>query len=282
MATGAPVPGAKVTVTQGGATLGSELTGPEGQYVLTFKVPLRPQSQTVTLLVERTDYVGKSVEVVVTPSGAAEKTSYRFELLPAAVAECYHPRDHTIIVGYFRPPASASGDADFASRIRDNVHLTLLPVLQELAAFKDQPSLQPEARDCAQARPKREADYPGFAKALGADAFLTGYVAPAGRLFKVEMWVADRFDLLIPPSRATSANMDLDDPDATRLSVPSRTAILSALAVGYEKTGKTAECVQVAEAAQRILKTMPPEIAATRKRCQAALGHQGLLRGATP
>jgi len=281
LATGAPIPGAKIVASQAGATLASQVTGAEGKYLLTFRVGARAESQVVTLQVERADYLPQAADVVVLPSGAALRPSYQFELLSASLADCYQPRDHLVIVGYFRPPASSAADAQFAARIRDNVHGTLLPALQQLDAFKNQPALQPVARECSNARPREETHYSGYAKALGADAFLTGYVAPSGQLFKVEMWVADRYELRVPPLRATSANMNLDDPDATRLNAASGTAILHALAVGYEKAGQLAECVQVADAAKKVLRTVPAEIAATRARCQSALAHQGLLRGAS-
>ena len=74
-----------------------------------------------------------------------------------------------------------------------------------------------------------------FAKALRADAFLTGYIAPLTRpsdtKVKVEMIIADRFGLL-GPTKATSPDVNLGDPAGARLASEAYAAILTALIAG--------------------------------------------------
>jgi hypothetical protein len=96
------------------------------------------------------------------------------------------------------------------------------------------------------------------------------------------MVIADRYGLLVPPARASSPDVDLDDPAAARLSGAAHVAILTALIAGYEKAGQTAECVEVSNAAERLVGTLPPTLAQARERCAQNLPNRALLRGNSP
>src|SRR6202008_349061 len=85
--TGAALRGAEVTLHQGGADLGSTVTGADGQFRLPFEIANQPQASNLKLVVKRESFVPLSQDVVVA-SGRANKTSFEFQLVPESVAEC--------------------------------------------------------------------------------------------------------------------------------------------------------------------------------------------------
>jgi hypothetical protein len=220
-------------------------------------------------------YVPASKMVVVS-SGRPDSSAYQFALLPKQLAQCQRNKDHAVVVGYFRPPAAAPQDTDLASRIADALNYELLTRIQQLNLS---PDLQPFVLACKEALPQASSDHTTLARALRADAFLSGYVAPSGALFKVEMTVADRFDLLVPPVRTSSRDVNLDDPAAARLDRSAHQAILRALIAGYAKAGQHTACVEVSVAAERILGALPDDIAEARRHCQSGLPNRALLGG---
>lgn len=276
--TGGTLAGAEVSICRGNEVLNRDSTDADGRFRLPFNVGVRPEAQNLKLFIRRNGYAEASKDVVVV-SGRADSPSYRFDLLPSAIVGCRRNRDHAVVVGYFRPPVSTSGELDLASRVADALSYDLLTRIQQQHL---KPGVQPIVLVCGQARPQATTDYPNFAKALRADAFVSGYVSPSGTKYKVDMCVADRFDLLVPPPRVSSRDVNLDDPAATRLAPEVHKAILTALIAGYRETKKYAECVDVTVAAERILGSLPPQIEEARRECQAALRNRGLLPGGQP
>lgn len=276
--TGNAVDGADVTIRRGGEELGSTRSDPEGRFRLSISVGVGPQAQNLKLFIKRDGFVEATGDVVVV-SGRPDSPSYRFHLLPTAISACRRNRDHAVVVGYFRPPTSASGDMDLASRIADALNYDLLTRIQQVRLA---PDAQPFVLACGQVRAQTYADYPNFAKALRADAFVSGYVVRSGERFKVEMCIADRFDLLVPPPQVSSRDVNLDDPAAARLGKEAHTAVLTAIVAGYREARKYAECVEVTVAAERILGALPPAIADERRKCQAALPNRKLTPGGPP
>jgi hypothetical protein len=272
-----PVPGATVAIRRGNTRLGYGATDTHGSFRFPIDVGVTPVPQQLVLAVEHDGYAGTS-KIIAISGGRTDSPEYDFEVLPKALAACLRNRDHALVVGYFRPPV-AGGPSDLAPRIADALSYGLLTRLQQLRLA---PEEQPFVLVCSQAQPQASSDSGALAKALHADAFLFGYVAPADGRFKVEMTVADRFDLLVPPTRASSPDVDLDDPAAARLDPRVHEAILTALIAGYARADRHAECVEVTVAAERILGSLPPVIADARRRCQDALRNRGLLREGTP
>jgi hypothetical protein len=215
-------------------------------------------------------------------SGTPDRDEYAFELLPTLLADCRRDRNHLVVVGYFRPP-SESSDLKLAARITDTLSYKLLTLIQRAGIEQD---LLPEVVDCGEAQPRADADYPGIAKALKADAFLAGYVTPPASTsspkVKVEMRIADRFGVLKPPARATSPDVDLDDPAVAQLSPDAHVAILTALVTGYEQAGNAAECVEASNAAEQVIDVLPQKLAEARERCLQSLPNRALLRGNSP
>lgn len=276
--TGAALGGAEVTLHQGGTDLGSTVTGADGQFRLPFQIASQPQASNLKLVVKRDGFLPLSQDVVVA-SGHASKTSFEFQLVPEAVAECIRNTGHMVVVGYFRPAPGSTGDPDIAARVAEALERDLLPRMQQ----KPGPHTLPNIIACGTAKPRATADYTKFAKVLHADAFLTGSVNKAALdKVKVDMAVVDQLGLLLQPLRSSSKDVNLEDAEASRLDVAAHKDILIALVGGYEKAGKFDECVDFTSAAARILGTLPTELADARQRCRARLPNQRLLAGGAP
>lgn len=282
VSTGTAVSGAQVEIAKGAARLGSAVSGSDGRFRITINVPNTPAAQNLKLTVRHDGHAVAAKDVVIV-SGGADSASYPFELLPTALSDCRRDRDHVVVVGYFRPPANQTGDPELAARVKDTLDYELLTRIQQVGIA---PDLQPMILDCGKVQPKAVTDYPGVAKALRADAFVGGYVtapaSPSNSKVKVEMVIADRYGLLVPPARASNPDVDLNDPAAARLSPDAHVAILTGLIAGYEKGGKSAECVEASNAAERVVGTLPQKLAEARERCLQSLPNRALLRGTSP
>jgi hypothetical protein len=280
--TATPIAGAALQIENGGVLLGSTRTDGDGNFRLPFEIETRPTPQNLKLAINHENYVETAEDVIVT-SSRTDRPSYRVVLLPQAVANCRRPRGHTVVVGYFRPPANATAQMDLTSRIRDTLDYDVLARIQKLHVGLEQ---QPVFLACEQIKPQALADYTSLAKVLTADAFLSGYVAPAGlpgsNKVKVEMSIGDRFGLMVPPTHASSPNIDLDDPATARLQAAAQAAIFTALIAGYEKSGQPAECIKAANAAEQAIGILPPPLVEARKRCERATPNSGLTKGGAP
>jgi len=280
--TTAPIAGAELRVENAGVLLGTTRSDDHGNFRLALEIPIRPAPQNLKLAVNHDSYAETADDVIVT-SGQTDQGSYRIVLLPAAVANCRRLDGHTVVVGYFRPPAAAPIELELASRIRDTLDYDVGARMQKMQIGV---ALQPVFVACEQIKPQALADYTSLAKLLMADAFMSGYVAPAGtpgsQKVKVEMSVADRFGLMVPPAHASTAIVDLDDPRTARLQSAAEGAIFTALIAGYEKSGQAKECVEAANAAELAIGALPAALIDARKRCQRALPNSGLVRGGAP
>ena len=278
MPTESPVAGARVSIRRGQSLLGQTVSDASGIFRLPFTVATSAPSQTFTLSVEHQDYTSAAVSVVVT-SGRADRAGYPISLFPRSLSPCRRSHDHAVVVGHFRPPVSGPTlYSDLAAQVADTLRYGLLTEIQQQHLPQ---TSQPLIIACNEARPRAPEDAPGYAKALGADAFLSGFVSPAGARFKVEMTVGNRYDTTGPPVRSSSRDVDLNDPAGARLDSRAYEAVLGALVAGYEK-GNPAECVEVIAAAERILQPLPTALSEARIRCQQRLPNRGLLRDGSP
>jgi hypothetical protein len=273
LATEAPIAGAKVTVRKDGTPIGDTLSDAEGRFQCSFNVGVAPEAQNLTLVAERTGYLAISRSAVVA-SGKLDSQSYRFELLPTPLASCRRNRSHAVIVGYFRPPISADAKLELSGRIAEALNGSLLLPLQKRHMRVES---QPFIIECPDAHPSASRDGTSYAKALGADIFLFGSAAPAGTKFRIEMSVADRFGVLVPPVRTSTRLIDLDYPIAARFDRDTYIAIFTGLLTGYLKSQKFADCVETGIVAQELLGDRPAAIKEAYGECYRSMRHQGLL-----
>ena len=280
--TASPVSGVSLRLANGGVLLASTTSDSNGTFRLLIDIANRPVAQNLKLTVHGENYADTANDVIVT-SGHTDQSSYRVVLMPKAVAECRRLRDHTVVVGYFRPPVGAPGQLELAARIKDTLDYDVLARFQKV---KIALPAQPVFLACEKIVPQSQTDYPSLAQVLKADAFLSGYVSPGGiagsSKVKVEMTIGNRFRLQDPPVRASTPNVDLDDPATVRLQAAAQTAIFAALIAGYEQTHQVTECVLAANAAEQAIGSLPADLADARKRCQRATPNIGLARGGSP
>lgn len=275
---GAAVAGAEIKVLDGAKTLGQSTSDATGQFRVVFDLDGPAGVRNLKLDVRLGGYTAASADVVVA-SGRTDQDSYRISLIAADVSACHRNGAHVVVVGYFRPPAGMTGDLQLADRIKDSLDYDVLARFQKL---KIGPQAQPIFLACEKIKPEALVDYGNYAKILSADAFLSGYVAPAGaagmQKVKVDVLIGDRFGLLVPPAHATTLNVDLDDPATARLQENAQAAIFTALIISYERAAQPSECVEAANAAEQAIGKLPAPLAEARKRCANALPNAGLVR----
>jgi len=276
------VTGASLEVRRGDDLLGTGTSDADGRFSLAVDAGAAPEARVLTLLARHPDFAEASQNVVVS-AGAADRPFYRLELLPRSLVRCRLQQAHGVVVGYFRSPTTEEQFRDLSSRIADALTYSLLTRLQEVHVPSD---FQPLFLECTEAKPRSITLAGAYARALGADAFVSGDVNPDDGRFRVSAYVGDRFELFVPPRRTVNPGVNLDDPGAAQLDPLTHGAILVAIASGYERAGRYAECVDVTVAAGRLVEDTASPVARAlldkRADCQAQLANRGLLRGTQP
>ncbi|MGB0135550.1 carboxypeptidase regulatory-like domain-containing protein [Dokdonella sp.] len=272
-ATEEPVRGAEVRVMSGAELQASALTDETGRFQLQFPANAGPGSQSLELSASLEGFRSASRPVVVN-QGMPSELSYALSLIPEGVASCIQKSGPAVIVGHFRS-APGRPDPDLSARIADTFRYDLLTQIQKanFVATK-QPGIFP----CGTAKPMTPERYGRYARLLGADAYVGGFVtSPDPIKVKVQITVADGYGVMVAPLTATSSDVDLDDPTLARLAPEANAAVLTALAIGYKLSDKPQECVDLIAASERMLGSLPATLATLREECKAALPNRGLL-----
>ena len=273
-ATGTSLPGAVVEVRRDGAVLETAKSDGEGRFVLEFRAR---RSAPVELAVQHDDYDpwSESLALAAVSSQPIERT---VGLLSSGLRNCRMKEGSGVVVGHILPPVDspATAGAGLAERIAQVLDGNLQPRVQALD-FPDNAVL-PEVIACDEASPRSVNLGGRYARALGADAFLSGNLVRTSAGFDVHTLVSDRFALLVPPVRALKRDVELDDLAAAELDAETLGAILTAIARGYEERLRYTECVEVTVEAERLLGRSTDPLRATRERCQQASGLLDLRR----
>ncbi len=262
------VGGADIKITRGGSTLGEAVTRQNGQFTVSFDIGSSMDVKNVTLLIEHEDFEKQSLFLTIT-AGRPDKTVYEVVLLPKALSGCQMQGEHGGVVGYF-------GSEELAYNITFALTYSLLTRIQALNLAAD---FQPMFVACNEARPRSPLHWGNFAKALGADVFLSGNVEEKTdeKRYDVNIYVSDRFGLFIPPLHTLNRSVNLKEADAAKLAPETHAAILLAVASGFEQEGAYAKCVEMTVAAEQLLQGPTSEIQKSRQRCQAQLANIGLV-----
>ena len=267
LTTDAPVAGATVGIRCGAQTVVDGVTDQAGRFDLAYTACREP----ATFAVRHAEYTEQSRPVPADPKEAT------VALLPKALGGCVLTSGQGVVVGHFRPPVSgAEGGGELAGRIADALTYDVLTVVQTLNL---PPTLQPRFVACDEARPRSVDFAAGYARALGADAFLLGSVEPANGTYNVRAFVGDAFQLFRPPMPSVTAGVALDDPAVARMAPDMHGAILTAIARGYAERRMFRECVDVAVAAERLMVRRTPALEQTLARCQDGTGLAALRGG---
>jgi hypothetical protein len=274
-ATGTSLPGAVVEARRDGAVLGATESDGEGRFNLDFRA--RRSAGPVELAVQHDDYESWSQSFDL-PAVSSEPVERNVGLLATGLRNCRMQEGSGVVVGHILPPVDspATDGAGLAQRIAQVLDGTLVPRVQALA-FPEKAVL-PDVIACDEASPRSVNLGGRYARALGADAFLSGNVERTSTGFDVHTLVSDRFALLVPPVRALKRDVKLDDLGAAELDDETVGAILTAIARGYEERRRFIECVEVTVEAERLLGRPTDPLRKTRERCQNALGLPDLRR----
>lgn len=271
--TGLPIAGAQVSLRSGADKLDLASSDGEGRFALDFDAPADAGRQSLQLIARVDGYDGASLDVDV-DKGMPTQKNYPIQVLADGLAFCKQRSKPAVVVGHFRP-APGRPDPNLSERIADTLRYDLMQQIQKAQFEVDQ---QPGIFPCAAAAPKVLENYGDYAKVLGADAYVGGYVtSPDPVKVKVELAVADGYDVLPEPLSASSADVDLDDPRLARLAPEANAAILTALVIGYKLSKKPQECVDLVNASERLLTGLPPALQQLREECQKALPNRELL-----
>ena len=272
--TGTPIPDAVVTVKYLDQELGKGTTDGEGHYRVPFGVPPPTSNQgPVSISLSLSDGLHKdrivSLQVV---NGHAVQPTNDVALLIPAIASCPSKSKHSVIVGHFLPPV----DHDYlelSEHVATAMDYSLNMELQKVHLDK---SLQPDFEPCNEAKLKNAKLGKKFARAVKADAFVSGNVS-SGPPYTVTTEVTDAFELFDRPESTISQNVDIDEPTTATLKPETHAAVLGSVAAGLATNEDCENSLAVVSVAKRIVKDIPNYLLELQQGCQAKLPNNGLL-----
>lgn len=272
--TGHPVTGASVVVRRSGDEVGSGATEADGVFQVFAEVPNVSTPQSLALAVARQGYADARLNVVII-NGRPDQLSYRIPMLRSELADCDTSWTHTVVVGNVRPPASTGAVVLLSERVGEVLQYDLSTELQKTHLPA---SRQPVIVACPRIQPRTLTEHGGWVEALKTEALVVGAAEPVGAQFRVDLQVTTRHAPPGLPLLTSTPPMNLDRPASADLGRSALAPIMTALLRAYRDAGQFAECVEFANAAERILGENP-DVAAMRGECQARLPNAGLLAG---
>jgi len=275
--TGTPIAAALVTVKYLDQEVGRGTTDSEGRYQVALGA-LPPTSNqgpaSISLLVSDGLHKDRIVSLQVVNGRPLEPT-YDVALLIPAIASCSSVSKHSVIVGHFLPPVDHAY-LELSEHLAKVLDYTLNVQLQEVHLDK---SLQPDFEPCNEAKLKIAKLGKNFARAVRADAFVSGAVG-SGPPYTVTTEVSDAFELFDRPESTTSQNVDIDHPTKAILELETHAAVLGSVAAGLA-VKDCENSLAVISVAERIVKDIPKYLLDLQRRCQDQLPNNGLL-GSNP
>jgi hypothetical protein len=276
-----PIAGAVVKLRAAEAVLATTQTDSEGKYTIVFEPSSSLDIETLIVSAVH-DQFAEQYKNIETTVPEPTVVSCSFSLVPKELTACKKRKEHCVIVGHFTPPLSATYSeqyAAFSARIATALTYDLLTRLQQ---FHFNAVLQPEFIQCDEAKPRVPGEGKNLARALGANAFISGDVQAAGQGYDVRTYLSDPYDIFRPPFSSTNPSVDLDDPGAAQLSAETHAAILTVIAAAYEQEGNFAAGVEATYVAEGILGDVTPKLQEIRNRCKSQLPHCRFLLGGSP
>jgi hypothetical protein len=274
---GAPIEDAVVTLKYLDQEVGKVTTDSEGHYRVTLSAPPSTSNQgpvSMSLTVSDGSHKDRIVPFQVVNGHAVEPT-YDVGLLIPAIASCPSASKHSVIVGHFLPP----GDHEYLE-LSEHVAKVLDSSLNvELQKVHLDESLQPDFEPCNQAKLQIARLGKNFARAVKADAFVSGAVA-SGAPYTVTTEVSDAFELFDRPETVASQNVDIDNPTVAVVRPETHAAVLGSLAAGLA-TKDCQNSLAVVSVAEHIVKDIPEYLSVLQHKCQDHLPNIGLL-GSNP
>ena len=266
--------GAQVVVRHGNAELGQVTTDVGGRYTLPLTTTGLPSPVDLVANVEHAGYAAAAT-VFQIADGSITANAVNLALVPTEISACRSDHRHAVIVGYFRSSANRALD-DLPGRVADLLYFNLTTRLQSVHLEQD---LQPVFEACEYAKPRSVAHGDRYARALAADAFVSGDVVEQPSSYSVSTYVSDAHALFGRPAVSQSEDVDLNRPAYGVMSGDTHAAVLAAIAAGLAKADNCLAAVKVIQAAEAMTQSDLAYLAALRQKCQEALPHAGLLGG---
>jgi hypothetical protein len=275
--TGQPVGGAEVQIEYSGQALGSGTTDIDGIYSASFAIP-QSAPQPVNM-----------IATVRSPGYETNKTSFQvqdenkrdFQLSPLGVSACLLREgspvmtERLVIVGHFLSPIGKKDVSDLSVRVVRSLEFALNTRLQTVWLPE---KLQPHFVPCDEVDPKTSRLGAPYARALRADAFISGDVADAPPKFTLNTYVSDAYDLWNVPVTAINKDVDLNNPSESSMAGETHAAVLAAIAAGFSKRNDCISAIAVLSVAEQLVDKIPSYVTKLRKDCEARLPNSGLAR----
>lgn len=271
-----PVGGAEIGIEYAGQAIGSGSSDIDGHYSVPFALPgSAPPLATAIVSAKSGAYELNKLNFQVnagTPVGATQDIA----LYPLGVAACRSNAGHLVVVGHFLPPLG-SDFTDLPDRVAQSLDFALNTKLQTVSLSAE---LQPSFEPCPAAKPKTAKLGANYAKALQADAFVSGNIAAEGPAqFSVSTYVSDAHNLFGAPKVATSKSVDLNNPSGANIAADIHVAVLASIAAGLAQKDDCVGAITVLSVAELLLDPAPPYLVTLREQCEARLPNIGLLGG---
>jgi hypothetical protein len=276
-----PIGGAAVVIRYGGQTIGTGTTDINGQYIAPFAMPAGAPALTALTAVASKDDVyeayGPSFQV---DGGRPVGNVHNIALFPKGVTDCRSQSRHSVIVGYFAAPAERDV-RELSRRIAESLRYELNTSLQKVKVTLE---LLPSFEPCDAAKPRTPQLGASFAKALKADAFLSGNIAVADSpsSYTVNMYVSDAYGFFRDPMRASNRSINLDNPSGTSVSAETHAAMVVSIAAGLKSNNDCVTAISVLSVAEQLVRdagaTVQPGFSKLRADCEALVPQAGLRR----
>ncbi|MGO6950361.1 carboxypeptidase-like regulatory domain-containing protein [Rhizobium johnstonii] len=272
-----PISGAQVSAELSGQTLGRGFSGSDGRFSVSISPPTNALSS-VTAIISVPDYDEVSVPIQFQNGAALQNPT-----IPMAlhwIGACKAGFDHSVVVGYFLPPAATGAQTDLTERVARSMSFALAIKLQQIYLA---PDLQPSFEPCPAAKPRTPQLGASVAKALFADAFVGGDVAHLDSAsFKVSTYVSDAYGRLGPFVVAVNRSVDLDSPSGATMADETHVAVLAAVAAGLINKQDCATAMKVLNVAEQMTTPAPDYLVRMKDYCVAQLPNRRLLSGGPP
>jgi hypothetical protein len=273
---GLPIPGVEVRIEYSGHILGIGTTDLDGRYATWFKLPSDSSSQlNIAFSVNDQTHTPQTKPLEVQRSNT-ETSVADAALLSPALAICRSKSDRIVVVGHFLSPI----DRPVYTQVPEHLAKVFEYAINSRLQTRHLPrSVQPAVLPCESAQPQTPELGSNFARALRADAFISGNISgeASGQNFKIVTYVSDAYGIFDHPEPTASDKINVNDPRSAVLKGETNAAILAAVAAGLANSGDCINSLTVVSLAEEMVDSAPPYLTNLRNKCELTLPNKGLL-----
>jgi hypothetical protein len=264
LSTGSVIAGASITVTYGGVELGTGLSQPDGTYRIPLALPsAAPDPMTATVTISQANYAANSLTIQIAHGAVPDPVELL--LMTQAVSSCKDSSiAHAVVVGHFRLPVNEHANPELPAAVAESLNFDLRTKLQQHNIGN---AFQPSFIACDEANPRAVSQGKNLARALNADAFVSGATKQTQQNYHIDAYVSDGFQLFTQPQAASSDNVDLNSPLGASMNPETQVAILAAVADSYIREKNCRMAIDIVAAAEQLAQPLPAFLAALRAKC---------------